>query len=104
MNPSSEPIAEVVSARSRVMTRARRRKDRVRIGTLNCRTLLDNTTLSDLDITLSENNVSVCALQEVRREGFKSQSTANYKIFWYGVQPGYGSVGFAVHNRFVQLV
>ena len=104
MNPSPEPIAEVVSARSRVMTRARRRKDRVRIGTLNCRTLLDDTTLSDLDITLSENNVSVCALQEVRREGLKSQSTANYKIFWYGVQPGYGGVGFAVHNRFVHLV
>ena len=87
-----------------MLTCARRRKNRFRIGTLNCRTLLDDTTLSDLDITLSENNISVCALQEVRREGLESHSTKNYKIYWYGEQSGYGGVGFAVSKRFVHLV
>ena len=87
-----------------MLTRARRRRDRTRIATLNCRTLLADETLTELDITLTENNVSVCALQEVRREGFMSQTSKNYKIFWFGEHPGRGGVGFAVHTKFAHLV
>ncbi len=87
-----------------MLTRARRRSDRTRIGTLNCRTLLADDTLTELDITLTENNVSVCALQEVRRSGLLSKSSQNYKIFWFGEHTGRGGVGFAVHNKYVHLV
>ena len=104
MVASVEPASEEASVRARVLTRARKRKNRFRIGTLNCRTLLDDTTLSDLDITLSENNISICALQEVRRKGLESQSTKNYQVFWYGEQSGYGCVGFAVSKKYVHLV
>ena len=96
--------SDATSSQTRVLTRARRRKDRTRIATLNCRTLLADETLTELDITLTENNVSVCALQEVRREGFMSQTSKNYKIFWFGEHPGRGGVGFAVHSKFVHLV
>lgn len=88
----------------RMLTRARRRSDRTRIATLNCRTLLADETLTELDITLTENNVSICALQEVRRDGFMSMATKNYKIYWFGECSGRGGVGFAVHNKFVHLV
>ncbi len=60
--------SDATSSQTRVLTRARRRKDRTRTATLNCRTLLADETLTELDITLTENNVSVCALQEVCRE------------------------------------
>ena len=56
--------------RPRVLTRAKRRCDRTRFATLNCRTLNANLTLDDLDITLSEHGIVLCALQETRREGF----------------------------------
>ena len=96
--------SDATSFQTRVLTRARRRRDRTRIATLNCRTLLADETLTELDITLTENNVSVCALQEVRRVGFMSQTSKNYKIFWFGEHPGRGGVGFAVHTKFVHLV
>ena len=95
---------EATSSPARVLTRARRRSTRTRIGTLNCRTLLADDTLTELDTTLTENNLSVCALQEVRRSGLLSRSSENYKIFWFGEHTGRGGVGFAVHNRFVHLV
>ena len=79
-------------------TRGRRRV-RTRIATLNCRTLLADETLTELDMTLTENNVSVCALQEVLRVGFMSQTSKNYKIFWFGEHPGRGGVGFAIHTN-----
>ena len=96
--------SEATSPQTRVLKRARKRRDRTRIATLNCRTLLADETLTELDITLTENNVSVCALQEVRRTGLMSQMTKNYKIFWFGEHPGRGGVGFAVHKKFVHLV
>ena len=33
-----------------------------------------------------------------------SQTSKNYKIFWFGEHPGRGGVGFAVHTKFVHLV
>jgi len=88
----------------RVLTRARKRSDRTRIATLNCRTLLADETLTELDITLTEKNVALCALQEVRRAGFMSVSTRNYKVYWFGECSGRSGVGFAVHSKFVHLV
>ena len=87
-----------------MLTRSRRRCNRTRIATLNCRTLLSDETLADLDITLSENGISLCALQEVRRDGFKSVNTNNYAIYWFGECSGHRGVGFAVHKSFVHLV
>ena len=49
-----------------MLTRARRRCDRTRLATLNCRTLLADETLADLDVTLSDNGIALCALQETR--------------------------------------
>ena len=58
----------------------------------------------DLDITLSENGISLCALQEVRRDGFKGVNTNNYAVYWFGECSGHRGVGFAVHKSFVHLV
>ena len=87
-----------------MLTRARRRCDRTRLATLNCRTLLADETLADLDITLSDNNVALCALQEVRRDGFTSTLTDNYKIYWFGEGSVQRGVGFALPKRYVHLV
>ena len=67
-----------------MLKRARKRTDRTRIATLNCRTLLADETLDDFDVTLMKNQIDLCALQETRRDGFMSASTENFKIFWYG--------------------
>lgn len=88
----------------RMIKRERKRYDRTRFSTLNCRTLLADETLDDLDATLTESGVSLCALQETRRDGFMSTTTDNFKIFWYGECSGHRGVGFAVHNKFVHLV
>ena len=90
--------------RPRLLTRARKRCDRTRIATLNCRTLLANESLEDLDITLTENKVTLCALQEVRRDGFTSMFTDNFKIYWFGEGSGQRGVGFALHKHYVHLV
>ena len=47
----------------RMLKRARKRTDRTRIATLNCRTLLADETLDDLDVTLMKNQIDLCALQ-----------------------------------------
>ena len=88
----------------RILTRAKRRCNRTRIATLNCRTLLADETLADLDVTLSENGIALCALQETRRDGFQSMFTNNYKIYWFGECPGHWGVGFAVHKKYIHLV
>ena len=88
----------------RMLTRSRRRCNRTRIATMNCRTLLADETLADLDTTLSENGISLCALQEVRRDGFRSVNTNNYTIYWFGECSGHRGVGFAVHRSIVHLV
>ena len=50
--------------RPRVLTRGKRIFGRSRFATLNCRILKANLTLDDLDITLSEHGIVLCALQE----------------------------------------
>ena len=59
------PVAPI----PRLMKRTRKRCDRTRVGTLNCRTLLADLTLDNLDATLIASDIAVCALQEVRRDG-----------------------------------
>ena len=98
------PTEVTLQPQPRVLKRARKRIDRTRLATLNCRTLLDDSTLADLDITLTENNIALCALQETRRDGCLSVLTDNYKIYWYGECSGHRGVGFAVHRKFVHLV
>ena len=88
----------------RLMKRARKRCDRTRVSTLNCRTLLADVKLEDLDATLIASNIAVCALQEVRRDGFQSTTTSHYNIYWYGECSGRSGVGFAVHKKYVHLV
>ena len=82
------PREVTLTPRPRVLTRARKRINRTRIATLNCRTLLADETLQDLDIALTENKVTLCALQEVRRDGFTSTFTDNFKIYWFGEGSG----------------
>ena len=77
---------------------------RTRLATLNCRTLLADELLDDLDDSLSKNNISVCALQEVRRNGLLSTYTKNYKVYWFGECKGHFGVGFAVHKKYEHLV
>ncbi len=98
------PIEVTSLPRPRVLKRARKRCDRTRLATLNCRTLLADESLDDLDISLTEQGVMICALQETRRNGFLSTNTENFKIFWYGECSGQRGVGFAVHNKYVHLV
>ena len=88
----------------RVLKRSRKRWDRTRLATLNCRTLLADETLDELDDSLSANRITICALQEIRRDGLLSTHTKNYKIFWYGECSGHRGVGFAIHKKYVHLV
>ena len=98
------PIDVTSLPQPRVLKRARKRCDRTRLATLNCRTLLADETLDDLDVSLTEKGVTICALQETRRDGSLSTFTKNFKIFWYGECSGYRGVGFAVHKKYVHLV
>ena len=100
--PSTDTTA--IPPPPRMLTRARKRSDRTRLATLNCRTLLADCTLHDLDATLSDNNIALCALQEVRRDGFLNTSTKNYKIYWFGEGSGQRGVGFALHKNYIHLV
>jgi len=81
-----------------VLKRSRKRYNRTRLATLNCGTLLADETLDDLDDSLNEKSISICALQETRRDGLLSTYTNNYKIFWYGECSGHRGVGFSVHK------
>ena len=58
------------------------------MATLNWRTLLTDETLDDLDVSLTEKGVSICALQETPRDGFLSANTEHFNIFWYGERSG----------------
>ena len=61
----------------RVLHRAHHNRDRTRILTLNCRTLLADVRLGELDNALTEKGILLCALQETRRDGFKNETTEN---------------------------
>ena len=68
---------------NRVLQRPHANRLRTRISTLNCRTLLDDQRLEDLDVALTEKGIDICALQETRREGFNATSTTNYALYTY---------------------
>ena len=88
----------------RVLQRPRKHRPRTRISSLNCRTLLDDVRLIDLDAALTEKNIDMCALQETRRDGFTTTSSDNYAIFTFGECSGCSGVGFAIHKRFAHLL
>ena len=89
---------------TRVLQRPHEHRPRTRILTLNCRTLLDDARLIDLDAALTEKNIAMCALQETRRDGFFTTSSSNYAIFTFGECSGRSGVGFAIHKRFAHLI
>ena len=88
----------------RVLQRARKDRDRTRVLTLNCRTLLADVRLRELDTALTEKGILICALQETRHDGFMSESTENFEIFWYGECSGQRGVGFAIHKSLRHLI
>ena len=88
----------------RVLQRPDKHRPRSRVQTLNCRTLLDDARLIDLDVALTEKNIDMCALQETRRDGFFSNSSENYTILTFGECSGRSGVGFAVHKRLAHLI
>ena len=73
----------------RVLQRAHHNRNRTRVLTFNCRTLLADVRLQELDYALTEKGILICALQETRRDGFKSETTENYEFFWYGECSGH---------------
>ena len=88
----------------RVLQRPSDGRKRTRIGTLNCRTLLSDDRMSELDLALTGKGLDICALQETRRVGCLSFLTENYKVFYYGECSGKGGVGFAIHKRLLHLI
>ena len=89
---------------TRILQRPHKDRLRTRIQTLNCRTLLDDQRLDDLDDALMEKKIDICALQETRRGGFVTTSTKNYSIFTFGECSGKYGVGFAIHKRYAHLI
>jgi len=89
---------------TRVLQRPHKDRPRTRIQTLNCRTLLDDERLCELDAALAEKNIDMCALQETRRDGFFSTTSDNYMIFTFGESSGHRGIGFAIHKRYAHLI
>ena len=88
----------------RILQRAHDGRDRTRIGTLNCRTLLADERMPELDAALTVKGIDICGLQETRCDGFMSLKTENYEVFYFGECSGKGGVGIAVHKRFLHLI
>ena len=89
---------------SRVLQRPHKDRLRTRITTFNCRTLLDDQRLCDLDDALTEKKIDICALQETRRDGFFKTTTKKYSIITYGECSGKLGVGFAIHTRYAHFI
>ena len=88
----------------RVLQRPSNNHSRTRIQTFNCRTLLDDERLNELDIALSSKGIDICALQETRRDGFFRITTGNFVVYTFGEVRGKSGVGFAIHKRLAHLV
>ena len=91
-----------ITMQPRVLQRAHG-GNRTRIGTFNCRTLLDDSRMLELDTALTDKGIDICALQETRRDGFYTYKTDNYVVHYYGECSGKYGVGFAVHKRLEHL-
>ena len=94
----------MLAIQPRVLQRAADGRKRTRLGTLNCRTLLDDVRMLELDSALTAKGMDICALQETRRDGFMSFKTEHYEVYYYGECSGKGGVGIAIHKRFLHLV
>ena len=88
----------------RVLQRSKNNCLRTCIQTFNCRTLLDDERLDELDSALSKKGIDICALQETRRDGFFRISTDNFVVYTFGECSGHRGVGFAIHKRLAHLV
>ena len=94
----------MLAIQPRVLQRAADGRKRTRLGTLNCRTLLDDVRMLELDSALTAKGMDICALQETRRDGFMSFKTEHYEVYYYGECSGKGGVGIAIHKRFLHLI
>ena len=72
----------------RVLQRYSKNRTRTRLQTINCRTLLDDIRLDELDDALNKKGIDICALQETRCNGFMKTTTSNFCIFTYGERSG----------------
>ena len=88
----------------RVLQRPNNKRLRTRILSFNCRTLLDDERLSELDSALTKKGIDMCALQETLRDGFFVVPTENYFVYTFGECSGSLGVGFAIHKRLAHLV
>ena len=88
----------------RVLQRPNNKRRRTRILSFNCRTLLDDERLTELDSALTKKGIDMCALQETRRDGFFVVPTDNYFVYTFGECSGSLGVGFAIHKRLAHLV
>ena len=98
------PLVLMLALQPRVLQRAHDGRDRTRISTLNCRTLLADERMCELDAALTAKGIDICALQETRREGFMSFKTVHYVVYCFGEGSGKNGVGIAVHKRFIHLI
>ena len=89
---------------TRVLQRPHKDRLRTCIQTLNCRTLLDDQRLDDLDDALTNKNIDICALQETRRDGFFNTTSKNYSIYTFGEYSGHRGVGVAIHKHYAHLI
>ena len=103
-SPQRQKVHFLPPQQLRLLKRARKRCDRTRLATLNCRTLLADETLDDLHVSLTNNHVMICELQGIRGDGLLSKRTKNYKIFWYEEGSGSRGVGFAMHYKYAHFI
>ena len=94
----------MLALQPRVLQRAHDGRDRTRIATLNCRTLLADERMCELDVALTAKGIDICALKETRRDGFMSFKTMHYVVYYFGEGSGKNGVGIAVHKRFIHLI
>ena len=57
----------------------------------------------EFDTALTAKGIDICALQEIRRDGFFTFKTENYVVHYFGECSGRYGVGFAVHERLEHL-
>src|SRR6266576_3359236 len=75
------------------------KKQKIRIGTWNVRTLLQVGKLENLKREMDVNRMGIVGLSEVRWEGEGEISSGKYKLFYSGIVQGRNGVGFIVNKR-----
>ncbi len=73
---------------------------RLRIGTLNVRTLRSNDNLNEVEIAFEDSNIDILGMSEVRRFGERLIVTKRNDIFFYrGNNQGQKGVGFLIKKE-----